>query len=280
MGSPIWYLGPDWDMRPLVCPQPDIDITVEQYGGVFQGLSGARTKTFTGSKQRFTMNLRFLTPSEFEFLQSLNVRAIPGPFRLRSPLGKNLLSRAGSVFTTTTGFYTAAQGFTVNGGALNRVWDWPSAAPALGFNAPKWTPSSSYARIDAKHMFPVTPGSPITMSAYWKGDSAATCRFVADWYDKFGVQLSSALSGDLPVTTSWVRQTYTVTPPANAWTARMAFYSTAAVPLYFAAGQVESGSVATTWELGGAAPRVILSSLETSSPRFPYVNTTLSLLEA
>lgn len=280
MGSPIWYLGPDWDMRPLVCPEPDLDITVEQFGGVFQGLSGARTKTYTGAKQRFNMQLRFLEPAEFEFLEALNVRAIPGPFRLRSPLGKNLLSAHGSLLRPVPGFYTTGQGIAVQGGTLTKVMDWPTAAPALGAVAAKWTPGSNYARIDSRHMFPVTPGQQVTMSVYWKGDSAVNAWIVADWYDKFGVQLTSVNTGNLPVTTSWVRQSYTVTPPAGAYTARMAFWSASATPVYLAAAQAEYGASATTWELGGSAPRVILSSLETTSPRYPYVHATLSLLEA
>lgn len=279
--SPIWYFGPDWDMRALVCPEPNIDITVERYGGVFQGLSGARTMDVTGHRQRYSFRFEFLTPEEYTWLQSLHYRSIQGPFRLLSPLGKNLLSAKGSLLKPTTGFATAGQGLAPGGGTLTRVLDWPSAAPALGDSAARWIPVSNYARVDPRDMFPVTPGEPITLSVYAKGEVAGDAWVIADWYDKTRTELGpSTNTGALTVSTSWNRLTLTATPPAGAYTARMALWSDDTTAIRFAAAQAEYGSAATTWELGGSAPRVLFSSLETDSPRFPYVNTTLTILEA
>ena len=280
--SPIWYFGPDWDLRPLVCPEPNIEMPIERYGGVFQALSGARTMDVTGHKQRFTLELQYLDPSEFAWLESLHRRAIPGPFRLLNPTRKNLLSAKGSLLKVAPGYNTAGQGAAAGGGMLMQVRDWPPTAPTLGDLAVKWTSASgSYVRLDPRHMFPVTPGEDVTVSAYMKGVNPADDAFlILDWYDKTRTAIASVNSGVQVIGDNWGRVTFTGTPPAGAYTARMAFYTGESTPVYMAAAQAEYGSSATTWELGGGAPRVLMDALDLRSPRFPYVNTTLSLLEA
>lgn len=279
--TPIWYFGPDWDMRPLVTPEPNIEMPVERYGGIFQGLSGARSMTVTGHKQRFTFQFRFLDQDEYAWLQALNLRAIPGPFRLLNPMAKNLLSAKGSLLKPVSGFNTSGQGVAVNGGVLGSTQEWPSLAPTLGNIAAKWTPLSGFARVDARHMFPVTPGEPVTISVYARGDVAGDAWLILDWYDKALNQISSVNHGSMAIGTSYTRLTLTGAPPAGAYTARMAVWSDETTPIYLAAAQAEYGGAATDWELGGAAPRVLMDQLsETTSPRFPYTHTTLSLLEA
>lgn len=281
MADPIWYFGPDWDLRPLVCPEPDIEMPVVRYGGMFQGLSGARTLRVTGHKQQFKFELRYLDASEFAFLEACHVRAIGGPFRLLNPMKKNLLSYAGSTTKVIPGFNTSGQGVAVNFGTLSSFVDWPTGAPALGNSSVKWIPSGAYARFDPRHMFPVTPGQQVTVSVYIKGSvSTDDAKLWIDWHDKNLIQLSSSSSALTVIGTAWTRFTFTATAPANAYTARMAINSNRNSTYYMAAAQAEYGSVATTWEIGGAAPRVVLDSFDLISPRYPYLHGTLSLLEA
>lgn len=280
--TPIWQFGPDWDMRPLVCPEPNIEMPHERFGGVFQGLSGARTMDVTGHKQRFTFQFDYLDQADMSWLQALHLRAIRGPFRLLNPMRRNLLSPSGSLLKVVPGFATAGQGLSVSGGTLSFISDWPSAAPPLGYVAAKWVNNgTAYARIDSRHMFPVKPGQQVTASVYAKGvTSADDAWLILDWYDKNRDQISSVNGGLTVIGSSFTRMTFTATPPTGAYTARMALWTGETTPVYLAAAQAEYGATATEWEPGGAAPRVLLDALDVKSPRFPYVNTTLSLLEA
>lgn len=278
--APTWYFGPDWDMRPLACPQPDVDITTETYGGTFQGLSGARTRTYTGSRQRFVLTLTFLEPDEFEWLEYLNARTVPGPFRLLSPFKKNLLSRQASLVTPVPGFDIAANGFSVNAGVLTRVRAWPTGVAKPGLVAAQWV-LNGFGRFDQRTRLPVKTGQPMTLSVYAKGTTAGTANLLFDWFDITGTQISTDTSAALTVPVSWTRLAYTATPPAGAVSVRPAMRGTGGATAQLAAAQVEFGSAATDWELGGGAPAVLLDQLsDTTSPRFPYVNTTLNLLEA
>lgn len=280
MADPIWYLGPAGDMRALVCPERDIDITVERYGGVFQGLSGARSMTVTGHKQRFTFDFRYLTDEEYAWLEALHFRSVFGHYRLRNPFKRNLLNTQASLVRVQGDNRTVQ--FT--SGVASTVVDWPSGAGTNGNISTKWTNRSAGTqvfRVDDRYHIPVVVGSPVVFSIYMKTSVAFTGNLIIDFYDKNDQQLSSGTLATPALTTSWQRFQALGTPPANAVTARGAFYTSNTSPdLYFAAAQFEDGSTPTAWEIGGGSPVVLLDQLETVTPRFPYRNTTLSLLEA
>lgn len=280
MADPIWYLGPAGDMRALVCPERDIDITVERYGGVFQGLSGARSMTTTGHKQRFKFDFRFLTDEEYAWLDALHHRTVFGLYRLRNPFKTNLLSMQSSL-VRTIGDNRSVQ-FT--SGVAGPVNDWPSAAGNLANQSTKWTNRSTGTqvfRVEERYHIPVTVGSPVTFSVYMKASTSLSGSIIIDWYNSARTQIGSSGSVATSLTTSWQRFQVTGTPPAGAVTARGAFLTSATAPdVYLAAAQFEDGSTPTDWEIGGGAPVVLLDQLETVTPRFPYRNTTLSILEA
>ena len=71
-----WYLGPLGDLRPLVCPEPDLSATQVRYGGLHQGLSGARTLDVTGHKAEYEFNTTGDDVTEF---QSFGSRAFCMP---------------------------------------------------------------------------------------------------------------------------------------------------------------------------------------------------------
>jgi len=284
MSDPIWNLGPAGDMRPLVCPERDMDISVERYGGIFQGLSGARSMTVTGQKQRFNFELRYLSIQEYAWLEALHFRSIFGVYRLRNPFKRNLLSPNGSLVRSVSDNRTIKVTSGIAGVARGH---WPSAAGNLSNISAKWTNRSvgtQVIRIDDRYRVPVVPGSPVTFSMYLKASSAisaASTGMVIDWWDIDSASLGASPAVFPAVATTWDRFSVTATPPANAVFGRGAFYTNVTAPdIYAAAAQFEEGSTPTAWEIGGGAPVVLLDKLETSSPRFPYRTTILSLLEA
>jgi hypothetical protein len=287
MADPIWFLGPDWDLQPLVCPERDFDITPVRYGGIFQGLSGARTVSNTGLKYQYTMDLTYLTPEEYGRLEALHFRRIPGPHRLISPLKKNRLSADGSIVKAGGAVHLNHTGFSVYVGATRKVLDWPSAAGTEGAVSTGWTISlgaGNYGRFDSLYKTPVTAGQPVTGSVWLKCANAGTIELRFDWFDKAGVQIgNTAPTGVVNLDTSWTRKTLTATPPAGAVNARFAFVSPSeslvSAELFVAAAQVEVGPTATSWSPGGGAPRVAIDQMAVKTPRFPYTSTTITILE-
>jgi hypothetical protein len=287
MADPIWYLGPDWDLQPLVCPERDFDMTPVRYGGMFQGLSGARTVSNTGHKYQYTMDLNYLTPEEYGRLEALFFRRIPGPYRLISPMKKNRLSPDASIFKTMGAVHLAHTGFSVYTGTTKVSNDWPTEAGTEGGKSLAWFISlgfGNYGRFDSLYRTPVTPGQPVTMSMWAKCAVAGTLEFRFDWFNKSGTQVGNTTTGSVSVTSAWGRKIYTATPPADVYTARVAVLhpseSMVGSELFLAAAQVEIGASATPWSPGGGAPRVVLDQMPVKSPRFPYTTATINILEA
>lgn len=272
-----WLLGPPGDLRELVTPETGINITEVRYGGVHQGLNGARTMDVTGVKTSIDLTMTYLDEADYRWLQALHTRHIPGPHRLVNPLRKNKMT-----------IYAAScnpepmqnRGFYVDAGTAEYVADWPTAA-GPGWQSTRWfsRAGTSTARWDADKRFVCTPGAPVTASVYLKGNSAFTMTTAIDWFDKYGVYLSST-SGSASVTTSWSRFSLTGTPPANAATAYFAMYSSSTVEVRIAASQVELGSSATSWDQGGGDLLVLIDQMPAVSPRYPLMNATIGLLEA
>jgi hypothetical protein len=101
-------------------------------------------------------------------------------------------------------------------------------------------------------------------------------------YDNAGTLLSTSSVTSCSVTTTWTRFSITDTATSGcvAVVLKITPPSTYVNPLYMTAAQMESGASATTWELGGGAPEVLVDQLSTSSPRYPLMDVQLSLLEA
>jgi hypothetical protein len=280
MADPIWYLGPAGNLRPLVCPEVNTDITTERYGGVFQGLSGYRSMDVTGHKQKFSFQFNYLDQAEYAWLEALHLRQFPGPFRLLNPMKKNRLTPESSLAKWGGG---TAQGFTISSGLATQVWDWPAtASPGFGLSS-KWTNrtgGTSTLRFDPIRMTTVSAGEVITASVWLKTNTAFSPSVVVDWWDRTA-QIGSSTVLVPSVTTSWQRFTITSTAPANTQRARFAMYTANLTSdLYIAAPQLEASATVTDWELGGAAPVVFVDQMPVATPRFPLRNATVTLLEA
>src|SRR5690606_10564447 len=101
------------------------------------------------------------------------------------------------------------------------------------------------------------------------------------WVDKTGNLVGSPVVGTGAVSYRWSRLELAATALVGAAMMRMdvlSQYSTEDV--YVAAPQIEANSEATYWEPGGGSVWVHLDQLDTSSPRFPLFDVSMTLLEA
>lgn len=273
-----WYIGPPGDLKQLVCPEINLSVTDVRYGGVHQAISGARIMDVTGVKQDIALTFNFLDESDYRWLQALQTRHIPGPHRLISPLRKNRLTvQAASVNPTAS----IRPGVKISAGAWAWVNDWPTAA-GYGVRSIEWSSrtASSTLKLDSVQGVPLFPLEQFTGSIYIKGSSSISASLTVDYYDRYGVFLSSATPESASVTTSWARYTITRTAPTNAATAVLGVTAVATTTMRVAAAQLESGSSVSAWDQGGGAPMVLVDQLPSVSPRFPLMNATVTLLEA
>src|SRR5690606_5558020 len=279
-----WYLGPLGKLRGLVCPEPGMTDTSTRYGGVHQGLTGARTMDITGHRREFEFQFTYLEKAEFEWLNALHTRMVPGPLYLLDPRYRNRLSPQATSLRST---YNAANlGLQVSVGvARDLTRDFPDDIPygthslaVTSFNA------DHSITTDAGALTPVRDGETITGSWYARAtgeDASQVFSLSFDFYNADREPQGSSEPHEFTAGTSWDRFPHTVTVPAgvSAVVMRLTFgtYSTA---IRLAAPMIEEGGNATKWEQGKAVAMVLVDQLQTSSPLFPLTDCSLTLLEA
>lgn len=273
-----WYLGPPGNLRALVAPERDVQIKTVRYGGVHQGLSGSRTFDMLGMKTEVSMSFTLLEESDFQWLQALYSRHIPGPHRLISPLRKNRLSaQAASV----NALPMVRQAIGLTSGSWEYVNSWPTAA-GYGIRSLGWQDdrvSGASLQFDPGTLTAIHPVETVTASVFLRGASAISMTMVIDWYDAYGVALSSSTTESASVTTSWQRFSMARTAPTGAALCRFSISSTATTHVDVAAPQIEAG-VLTAWDQGGGDLLVLIDQMPSSSPRFPLMDCSIVLLEA
>lgn len=272
-----WYLGPAGDLRALVCPERDVDVTEVRFGGVHQSLGGARTMDVTGIKAQYAFNWKYLEQDEYSWLRALHTRLIAGPHRLIDPLKKNRLSVGasdGNIMPHKWQFYTESAGFLTN------QLDYPTGVD--GQRCVRWSDrtAASTLSVDLRKGTDVFPLETVTVSMYLKGASAVSVDMYILWYDNTGSFLSSSTTTTHSVTTSWARYSTSKTAPAGAATGVLTIAATPTTTINVAAPQFETGSSVTAWEQGGANPLVLIDQLSTTSPRYPLSNCAMVLLES
>ena len=275
-----WYLGPLGDMRPLVVPEPGIQISQVRYGGIHQGLSGARSLDITGYRTEYNFEFRNLEQDEYLWLEALHYRLVPGPFYLLDPLKKNRLTAQSSRLDLTN--YNNS-GIDLSG-PYEVTRDWPTdiRIPGRSKKLTDWG-ASQVVTFDPSKPAPLLDGETLTGSIYIKGDAAyADIDLRVTWYTEDLVEISSTDIAD-GTSTEWTRVWYTYhDQPTNARAASLSLvlgaYST---PVYIAAPMLEAGVTwPSDWDMGGAAPVVIMDQIPASSGRYPLRNVELNLLEA
>lgn len=273
-----WYLGPLGNLRELDTPEVGLTVTDVRYGGVHQALSGARTMDTTGVKQDLSLTFRLLPETDYRWLQALQTRHIPGPHRLINPLRKNRMSEYAASCNAVS---SSRPGLRFSGGDWDWQNDWPSAA-GFGSRSLRWytRTASSIAAWDAEYRNAIFPLEQMTGSVYIKGDSSVAATLRLDYYDNTNTFLSSSTTEAAAVTTSWDRYSITRTSPVGACAVRLVLAAVATTTMRVAAAQMESGATATPWDQGGGAPMVLVDQLPSTSPRFPLMDCTVTLLEA
>lgn len=289
-----WYLGPLGDLRPLVCPERDVKMTDVRYGGVHQGLSGARTMDVTGHRTDFQFNFTYLDQEEWRWLELLHTRQIPGPHFLVNPFKRNRMSLRATRLELNRSSEFRGGGYSPAAGYAPSL-DFP---PGLGYMGrsikfTSWTATTDWIRWDYHRPMPILPtdGS-YTLSVYLKSEGGVhTGAFLRTrWFNRNNwmdvASPTASIIHPLPdLTTSWQRYSITgLTPPAGAEDSvavgvAIELDAYDGFPVYVAAPQFEAGPL-TDWDLGGATAMVLLDQLETTSPRFPMRDASMTLLEA
>ncbi len=283
--SATWYLGWLGEMRALPTPDPDLSNIEERFGGIHQGLNGARIMDTLGTRLKYEMNLKYLTNDELAFVRALYTQMIPGPHYLINPMHKNLLSLQASA-NYYTGLNDLGMSFRAE---LNREYanDFPTGLAVSGSRCVKATTQSivggGYVRMDGQTKFtPWQAGETMTFSIYMKADVAYTVNMIGDTVDKYGVTGTVQGPSAKNVTTSWARYSFTMTQSGTIAGLRptLLFPTGTNVNVYLAAPQLEIGPTATSFKFGGGSSKVMIDQITSSSPRFPLNVVDLSILEA
>lgn len=272
--SATWYLGPLGGLRPLVCPEVGVSRTVQRYGGVHQSLSGARTMDITGHRASWELGLPWLTPAESRFVEALHHRTVPGPFWLIDPLGTNRLPRDAAVLLPLS------DGVTFSAGGVLRSPNGP-AEVGVPVMATEWSSYTAGAFLRLPPV-PVLDGETVTFSVWAKANADAQARVALDHFPVGATEHTDSASEVITIGTTWTRYDLTATVPAGTGSTRAAVIldSTSGGVVTLAAAQVESGPVATEWDLGGTAPQVLIDQLPRTSPNYPRNDLSITLLEA
>jgi hypothetical protein len=276
-----WYLGPLGDLRALEVPDLDVDINEVRFGGIHQGLSGARTMDITGHRTEFTLNFSYLDRDEYAWLEALHFRLIQGPHRLINPLKRNRLTAQACRLLPfefrNSGVYSSAPWLQERDSTV----DLPIYGRATVVGT--WPEDNAFIQFDQYKPVPVVSGEVLTASVYLKGQAAHNGYLRMSWYDVDQVFLENT---DVPIAigTDWTRYWATFPePPATAvagvFTIVLGPYADNNISII--APQVEANTDSPTdWEIGGGAPVVLIDQMPAPSHRYPLRNVQLSLLEA
>lgn len=279
MKDRAWYLGPLGNVRPLPTPDTDMDFTVTAYGGVHQGLSGARTKDITGHKSEISLSWSYLRQSEYEWLQAMHEGYFTGPFHLFNPLKKNRLSRESSASRAVR---RNAAGLRIPTGNVNRVRRVPDDI-SLGGMSLMWDSwgSDRTVSFDTDRSLPVLDEETVTFSVYLLGSGEFTVDAWLSYSDADGGPEGESDRQSFTMSTDFQRVSVTATVGASVVAARPHIEpQTGSGTLAICAPQLESENEASSWELGGAASTVVIDELTSTSPRYPLYGAEITLLEA
>lgn len=281
MNTATWYLGPVGDIRPLVCPERGISMNLVRYGGVHQGLSGARVMDVTGHKYEYSFQWTYMDYSEWIWLEALHTRYFPGPFWLINPMKANLLTRESAALKFAT---NGTHGIETSSLTYSTSTDWPSG---VGITNQSLTiigaGSGGVLTFDEGLGFPPISGETYWVNLYVKNTvvagTTAENTFAINWVDSTGSVIGTPTQVTLGQSGSWTNVSLSSTPPAGAVYGFVKLLIKNGATYKIAAPVVNIGSSAHTWEIGGGASKVVIDQLTTTSPRFPLTDCTMTLLE-
>lgn len=274
-GNNQWYFGPVGDLLELPEPSPGVQVEPRRYGGVHQSLSGASTVDILGSRMAYGFELKFCEDADYERLFLAYSGDLPGPFRLLSPMRMNRLSPQSSVCRITESLGLGLRK------PDNTTWSWDDTYPDPPYRARKvqWTGVPTL-WFDYRVGVPVFPSEDITVSLDVLAGTSLTASIKIEWLDRDHDTVSTD-SESVSVTTSWARVSEDFTAPAGAAVARVGLELPTGSGTYLALNRAmvcETGS-ASSWALGGGAPEVVIETLTSTSPIFPYHDVNVTFLE-
>jgi hypothetical protein len=236
----------------------------------------------TGHRQEFEFEWTYLEKSEWSWLEALHTRLVPGPFRLINPMKTNLLTLRATNGDATN--RTAKRDGVHTPATFEKSTDFPPGYYGRSVKLTEWAAGLGYWMFDYDKPVPVMPFEVYTASVWLKADATRTDGFLrVRFYDKDKNLLSEGEEPTGSVTSTWTRFSVdSFSPPTGS--AGMVFLPRFTEadndnPVYMAMPQFEAGGL-SEWEVGGGAPEVLLDQLETTTPRFPLRDATLTLLEA
>lgn len=266
-----WYLGPLGELRALPVPEPELEVTTVRYGGTHQALSGARIQDTTGLRNDYKFEFKWLDQDEYFWLEALHTGHVPGPYRLIDPLKKNRFNLRSTSMIRGVGMQDVL--------SYDRQWPAQVDIPGRSYVLSGWETSSYTLTFEDKTGTAVFPNEQVTASLYARCNSTHSGTLLMQMCD-VDLNVIDTQSVPIAINSSWQRFSITRSVPAECTAVKFRLLlGTANTAVYLAAPQFESGPLATTWEPGGGAPVVVMNELTTASPRFPYRDVSLTLLE-
>lgn len=271
-----WYLGPLGNLRPLPCPETGLQVSQVRYGGIHQGISGARVMDITGYRNEYSLDFRLLDQDEYRWIEAIYTQMVPGPIYLVNPLKRNLLSNQSSTMSFGSLGITA-------GGVTATVVDYPNEliTPSRAIKMVEWTGSTNLMIFDNGRPVPIITGQPLVYSVYLKADAELSVTLRAYWYNASGGLISNT-DTTVGIDSTWSRywMSYLEIPTGAVGMLASINFGTAGADVYVCAPQVETGvNSPTQFDLGGACASVIIDQLPETSPRFPLRDVSVSFLE-
>lgn len=274
-----WYLGPKGRIRQLPCPDKNVQARPVRYGGVHQGLSGARVQDFTGVKAEYQLSLPLLSQEEHAWIDALQTNHVRGPYFLMDPAkGNRLSTRATHLYVgwvAATGVKTQAQW------SVSR--DAPDAAVLAGHSLvfSGWNTTFNTVMFDGNRPTVCFTGEKVTGSVYLKASASHTATLRFRYYDIDGEVLGDSATVTMNVGTAWGRYSITKVTPVNAvGQVLLLTFGTVGPTVKVSAPQINAGASATAFETGGGAPQVIIGQYDCQYPHFPIRDASLTLWEA
>lgn len=277
-----WLFGPAGDVIPL--PSPDLGVvsTVDRFGGTHVSISGGRTVDTFGFRGRNEFTLPYLEAPEYERLEALFTRQVPGTLYLVDPLRRNVLSRE-SASSRPAG--SSGSGLSASAGAIQwvQVSDGPNPTTR---RVAEWSSYTANAVLffDKGRQLPLLEGQDLTSSAYIRPTTDIVVRWNVELYNS-GTGVGTVAGADTTAPANvWTRVGGTISAAtiaangANEADAALQYVS-GGTTLQFASAQAEYGSTATDPALGGGSLRVEFDKFDVTAPWYPYRTVNMTLLE-
>jgi hypothetical protein len=235
----------------------------------------------TGHRTDYQFEFTWMESEEFEWIEALHSRLVPGPHYLLNPLKRNRLSLESSRMTVVrssrrSGVLSPVQ-FTMDR-------DWPAQVPIRGRSVKvSGLTDVGWMEFDMARPIPLLTNEKIVPSVWVKSNTDQQIRLRLAWWDADSVYSGTDIWVNIAVPANkWYRiwMTDVIVPDGVAACTMSVFIYDKTSTVKVCAPQLETGDAPTPWQLGGAASKVLIDQLQATSPRYPYMNGTLTLLEA